>query len=421
MTFDKNTQAKYDRMNFDENKVKPYKLPELPQISGAFEWYNKIRPHYLNEFKKYMYGPVPPRPDIMDFELLGCKEDALNGSAVRKLVRMHFKMRSGISHFADLLLYIPTGAKSPVPAFAGLNFASNAGCSFEEDIPLSHIEYSKSESGSCDIYPARADERGRNARRWPLEAILKRGYAVATCYYNDFFLDDADKGFSNSIFSLFYPPELLKRKDNEFGAIGAWAWGLSRMLDYLQSDTDIDASRVAVLGHSRLGKTALWAGACDPRFAMIIANGSGCGGAKLSRRNFGENLEWLLHWRPYWFNQKFQDYINREAELPFDQHILISLCAPRPVYIASGSEDLSADPLGEFTSLKEAGTIYRLFGSKGLDVSEMPPVGEAIQNDLGYHLHEGPHDITAFDWDKFLDFADLLLNDRVKQGIGDTR
>jgi (4-O-methyl)-D-glucuronate---lignin esterase len=407
MAFDKNTQAKFDRMNLDENKVKSYKMPEVLQAESAFEWYNKIRPYYLNEFKKFMYGDMPPRPDIMEFELLDCKNDVFNNLATRKIIRMHFKMHSEVSRFADMLLYIPNGTKSPAPAFMGLNFASNAACTLGNDIPLSHIKPVKSESGFFDIYPAQENERGNKAGRWPFEQILKRGYAVATCYCNDFFLDHPTEGFNNSIFSLFYPQEQLKRKDNNFGAIGAWAWGLSRMLDYMESDKDIDASKVAVLGHSRLGKTALWAGACDPRFAMIISNGSGCGGAKLSRRNFGENFEWLLHWRPYWFHKKLQDYINREAELHFDQHTLISLCAPRPVYVASGSEDHYADPRGEFTSLKEAGAIYSLFGSKGLDAAEMPPAGESIQNDLGYHVHKGAHNIGTFDWDKFLDFADL--------------
>jgi len=407
MEFDKITQAKFDRMNLDENKVKSYKMPEAPQTESAFEWYNKIRPYYLNEFKDFMYGAMPPRPDIMEFELLDCKNNVFNNLATRKIIRMHFKMHSGASHFADMLLYIPNNAKSPVPAFMGLNFASNAACTTEDDIPISHIANFESESGYFNIYPTRKEERGNKAGRWPFEQILKRGYAVATCYYNDFFLDTLDKGFSNSIFSLFHPQEQLKGKDNEFGAIGAWAWGLSRMLDCLESEKKINASQVATLGHSRLGKTALWAGACDSRFAMIISNGSGCGGAKLSRRNFGENLEWLLHWCPYWFHKKLQEYINREEDLHFDQHTLISLCAPRPVYVASGSEDHSADPRGEFTSLKEAGAVYRLFGSNGLDTAEMPPVGESIQNDLGYHMHDGPHDIAAFDWDKFMDFADL--------------
>ena len=410
MAFDKNTQAKFDRMNTDENKVKQYVLPETSYGTSAFEWFNKFRPYYLNEFKKNMYGYIPPRPDIMKFESIDCKTNAFDNLATRKIIRIHFEMYSGFSCFSDMLLYIPNAAINAVPAFIGLNFASNAACSFEDDIPLSHIKPRKSISGAYDIYPAQAAERGSKAKRWPFKDILRRGYAVATCYYNHFFLDDIETGFQNSIFSLFHESKILKNKSNDFGAIGAWAWGLSRMLDYLESDIKIDSSRVAVLGHSRLGKAALWAGANDPRFAMIISNASGCGGAKLSRRNFGENFEWLLHWRPYWFHEKLKDYINREDELHFDQHLLISLCAPRPVYVASGSEDYNADPLGEFISLRETEAVYAFFGSKGLGVSEMPSLGESIQNDLGYHLHKGPHDITPFDWKIFLNFADLHLN-----------
>jgi hypothetical protein len=406
MAFDEITQTKFDRMNLDENHVKPYSMPDFKIPSSAFEWYNKTRPHYLNEFKKYMYGEMPPRPDIMEFEVLDYKENALNNLATRKIIRLHFKMHSGISSFADMLLYIPQKVKKPVPAFIGLNFASNAACSFEDDIPVSHIEPANTENDYYNICPAQENERGTKASRWPFETILKRGYATATCYYNDFFLDN-DNSFHKSIYSLFYPEDKLKGKSMEFGAIGAWAWGLSRMLDYMESDSDIDAARTIVHGHSRLGKTALWAGACDTRFAMVISNGSGCGGAKLSRRNFGENFEWLLHWRPYWFHKNLQNYINREAEFHLDQHMLISLSAPHPVYIASGSDDHYADPRGEFTALSMASPVYRLFGSKGLDAEEMPPLKKSIQNDLGYHVHDGPHDISIFDWEKFLDFADL--------------
>lgn len=408
MAFDKDTQAKFDRMNLDEDKVKPYKMPELPTIESAFEWYNKFRPYYLNEFKDYMYGAMPPRPDIMEFELLDSKDDALDGLAVRKIIRMHFKMRSGAAHFVDMLLYIPKAVKSPAPAFVGLNFSSNAACSPDKDIPLSQITPVKSESGYLDVCPAQENERGSKAGRWPLKEILGRGYAVGTCYLNDFFVD-LPTGYKDSIYKLFYPQTELEGSKHGFGAIGAWAWGLSRMLDYLETDNLIDSGRVAVVGHSRLGKTALWAGANDQRFALVISNGSGSGGAKLSRRNFGENFEWLMQWRDYWFHEKFEEYVDREEELHIDQHILIALCAPRPVYVASGSEDHYADPLGEFTALREAGFAYRLFGSKGLDVENMPPVNTPIYNDLGYHVHEGPHDINKFDWKNFMDFADLRL------------
>ena len=405
--FDKKTQKKLDRINLDEKNVKEYSLPDTLKTQSAFTWFNKIRPYYLNLFKEQMYGLTAPRPDTVEFEQLDYKNNALGNTATRKIIRMHFRMNSGISRFADILLYIPKKTKKTVPVFVGLNFASNAACTIEKDVPLSHIKPYKSNTGIYDIETATESERGKFSSRWPLEKILGRGYAIATAYYNDFFLDHYRLGFNDSIYSLYYSKEELEKRDNEFGAIGAWAWGLSRILDYLETDKLIDFSKSAVFGHSRLGKTALWAGANDRRFSMVISNASGCGGAALSRRNSGESLEWLLHWRPYWFHRNLQNYIGNEDKLPFDQHTLISLSAPRPVYVASGSEDVYADPFGEFLSLKEAQKCYRLFSSEGLGVSVMPEINTAVQNDLGYHVHKGGHDIGAFDWEQFLDFADL--------------
>jgi hypothetical protein len=213
MLFDKNTQTKFDRMNLDENKVKLYKIPDVLQAESAFEWYNKIRPYYLNEFKDFMYGAIPPRPDIMKFELLDCKKSVFNDLARRKIIRLHFEMQSGAYWFADMLLYIPNNVKNPPPVFMGLNFKSNASCTFEKDIPLSHIKPLDMGTPYYDISPTTEHNRGEKASRWPFETILKRGYAVATCYYNDFFLD-VTHGFSESIFSLFVHSAPKESSDN---------------------------------------------------------------------------------------------------------------------------------------------------------------------------------------------------------------
>jgi hypothetical protein len=232
-----------------------------------------------------------------------------------------------------------------------------------------------------------------------VEKILAHGYGVATLYYGDI-EPDFPEGMQKSVRSMFDAPE-------QWSAMGAWAWGLSRAVDYLRADPRVDARHLGVIGHSRLGKAALWAAAQDTRFNLVISNESGKGGASLLRRGFGETIDHLNGAFPHWFAPGYKEYTGHPEKLPVDGNELLSLIAPRPLYVASAAEDLGSDPKGEFLSAVSAGRVYSLLGRKGLGTSQMPAVDQAVMHDIGYHVRSGKHDVTEFDWDQYLAFADM--------------
>lgn len=396
----------------EEKDVPPYTLPDPlvfntgNPVKSKKQW-KKRREEILTMAKREMYGQSPEKPKGLHFKVFDEDPNALGGIATRKQITISLSEKPDAPKF-DLLIYYPNKIKGPAPVFLGLNFEGNHAINTDPGIRLSKTWVWAGAKGAKDSKPTEAS-RGATASRWHIERLLDRGYAVATVFANEIALDK--KGPLNTGVLAAYP-ELQDRGDN-FSTIGAWAWGLSRAMDYLETDPKANKKQVMVFGFSRMGKASLWAGAQDQRFAVTISNESGGGGAALSKRIFGEDVARLTNGNPHWFATNFKKYNQNEEALPFDQHMIVSLIAPRAVYIASAEQDKGADPYGEFLTAQAADPVYRFLGVKGFPATHYPALHEPILGGhIAYHVRAGNHDVTDYDWDQYMNFADRYFKQK---------
>jgi hypothetical protein len=400
--------------NYDETRVRPYTLPDAlagPDGTPAASpeaWRTIARPHQLSLLEKNVYGTrLPPAFTFPVGEVERAEVTLADGV---KATRLQARLRMGQAKEAplvDVLLYLPTTG-GPSPVFLNLNFKGNQAEHPDPGIRLSQAWLADDEKNGIVNNRATEASRGVYARRWPVETMLARGYGMATACYGDIFPDRPD-GRADSVLAALGRPVAGDLPADEPGAIAAWAWGLSRILDWLIRLPEVDPTRVIVVGHSRNGKAALWAGACDERFAMVVSNESGCGGAALERRNYGETIADITTRFPHWFCPAFATYAGREDQLPTDAHTLLAMAAPRPLYVASAIDDRWADPRGEFLAAAAAEPVWKRFGLTGLGTAEWPPVDTPVGSRIGYHVRSGKHDLLEYDWLRFADFADKQL------------
>lgn len=391
--------------NYDEAKVGDYVLPDPlvcadgSRVTNSKTWFDKRRPEILELYRENIFGHSPAVGTSVTFNVWEISTNALGGTATRKQVEINFS-GTPAGPFAHLLIYTPAG-KTNCPTFLCLSFGGNYAVIDDPAIAI-FLEWNwKTKEFGMPKNPV----RGSAARNWKITEAIARGYGIAIVCYQDIEPDlPGGAGAKFGVRKSFPPPDT-----NNWGAIGAWAWGASRALDYLTTDKNVDGRQVILFGFSRLGKTVLWAGAQDMRFAAVIANCSGEMGAALSRRDYGETVNDICKRFPYWMSGSFLQFSNRWNSLPVDSHFLISLIAPRPLFLNTGSEDKWSDPHGEFLAARAATPVYELLGKSGITETNFPSLNESLKHDLWFNCHVGKHDVLPTDWDKFLDFAGSIL------------
>ncbi len=373
--------------NYDESKVAPYTLPDLftladgGKVTNSAVWESQRRGELLEIFRRAVYGFAPPKPAGLGFRVIDSDPKAMAGKAMRKQVAISFPLGGEIFTFR-LTLFVPNQRTGPVPVFLLINHR-----------------------GADNTDPTRK----KRTEFWPAEDVIARGYAIAAI--NVSAEVEPDQPHATNGVGAFFREHTAKPDEFTWGALAAWSWAGSRALDYFATDPDINAAQVAVVGHSRGGKAALWAAAQDTRFALACVNGAGEGGPALSHRNFGETIQQVTASFPHWFVPKYARYAGKEATLPFDQHELVALVAPRGYHGGDGSRDSWADPRGSWLSLVEASKVWAMSGTAAALTDDEAPAVDHLLTDgpLAYHLRTGGHDLTAFDWKLYLDHADLIF------------
>ena len=377
-------------VNYDEQRVLPYELPPIlaasdgSKITTPEQWFQKRRPEILALFANYLYGAIPQPEDPIKTttEIVKTTPSLYGGAVTRKEVRIRFENTRGSAELL-VLLFLPTKKQRSSPALFLHSFSNTRDESYDEDPQRSGV-------ARCGV---------------PIRSMIDLGFAFVTVRQEDLVRHN-DIEFRTGIHRLFYHKGQSFPQPWEWGVIAAVAWGGSRAMDYLQTDDDLDPQRICIMGHSKMGKAALWNAAVDERFALVISAESGCAGAALWRRNYGETLEKMVTRFPYWLCRNAWRFANNEKDLPIDQHMLLACIAPRPLYVHSGVDDTWADARGEYLSAYHASEVYRMLGKKGLESEDSPEIGTAIvQSQVGYHVRAGGHSIEPYDWQKFLEFA----------------
>lgn len=394
--------------NYDETKVPAYTLPDPlvmddgTLVTSVEQWEGQRRAELLEHFRREIYGRSPGRQDGQHYKLVLTDENAIGGMATRQEILIYFD--GSEDKYIRLVTWVPNGLDHPAPAFLMMNTSGNA--SINEDETISYPDEQQLRNYEIHGFP----RYGQSRHFYPLEMILARGYAFLSFYKSD--LDpDFDDGFQNGVHPYIYKEGQDFPEPDQWGGLSAYAWGMSRVMDWLEeAQTSVDPHRVTTIGHSRGGKTALWAAAQDTRFAMAISNDSGCAGTALFRRRFGQTARQIQTTFPQWFCRNFVKYMDNEDALPVDQHELVALIAPRPVYVGTAAGDQWADPKGEFLSLVHARPVYELYGIHGLPDDRWPDARQPVFGDhMGYHMRLGRHAILGYDWVWYLDFADKYL------------
>jgi hypothetical protein len=397
----KHELPEFDKLPAQKDMPDPLVMRNGQRVTTREQWVKERRPELKRLFQHYMYGYAPPAPKHVEYKVERVDPKALGGKATLKEITILLAGADGPK--VHLLLVVPNKRTGPAPVFVGVNFCGNHAVL---DDPRMHLSTAWMYPGRKGIKDNRATEaaRGTEADTWAIEQTIDRGYAVATFYSGDIDPDRAEvrEGAQN-----FFGPK--ERGEHDWGTIMAWAWGVQRVIDYLVTDGDVDAQRNIVVGHSRLGKTALLAGAMDERIAIVIPHQAGMGGSAPNRGTVGESVKRINTSFPHWFNGAYKRFNDQPEKLPFDQNALVALCAPRPVLFSNAVEDTWANPEGQFQVLLAADPVYRFLGVQGIAVKKAPPVGQLIDSRLGYFVRAGKHSMTREDWRVFVDYAQRQL------------